>query len=357
VRTGRLVRRSLVYVLAVAGALWAVLLAQGVSEVRGGVEDRAAYVRCTDPPWPDEDEDDDGDAQNQAALDDVFGAANWDLFTFESGDTTPFTSGGYQVAFMEGSDNCAIEMADYIADNNAVIEAFVTAGGSLWQNSAPNEGVDFTLSFGATLDYDGGVDENVNVTWLDTAHPIFNGSFQPVAVDMTGDAYAHATIAGDSGTELQRGDDTAAPVLTEKREGAGLILYGGQTTTNFHDPQPEARNLRRNILEYLALAADAVPCAGQTATLVGTSGKDKLVGTPDKDVITGLGGKDNIKGLGGKDRLCGKGGKDKLKGGGGKDRLKGGSKADKLNGGGGRDKCAGGGGDDSASKCEVEKSI
>jgi Ca2+-binding RTX toxin-like protein len=351
VRTGGLVRRlSLVYVLAVAGALWAVLLAQGGSEVRAGVEGRAAYMRCTEPPW----ESQDGEAENQAALDDVFGPGGWDLFTFESGDTTPFTSGGYRVAFMEGSDDCAIEMADYIADHNAVIEAFVTAGGGVWQNSAPNEGDDFSLSFGATLDDGPGNDA---VTWLDTAHPIFNGSFQPVAVDMTGSSYAHATIAGDSGTELQRGDDTGTPVLTEKREGAGLILYGGQTTTNFHDPQPEADNLRRDILEYLALAADPVPCAGQTATLVGTPGKDKLVGTPDKDVITGLGGKDQLKGLGGNDRLCGKGGKDKLKGGSGKDRLKGGKKADKLNGGGGRDKCAGGGGDDSASKCEVEKSI
>jgi Ca2+-binding RTX toxin-like protein len=345
-------RWSFVYVLAVAGALWAVLLVQGASEVRGGAGAGAAYMRCTEPPWPDEDEEDDGDAQNQAALDAVFGSGGWDLFTFESGDTTPFTSGGHKVVFMEGSDDCAIEMAAYIADNNPVIEAFVTAGGSVWQNSAPNEGDDFPLSFGAILDH---LNDNEDVTWLDSTHPIFKGSFQPVAVDMTGDSYAHASIAGDSGTELQRGDDSATPVLTEKREGAGLILYSGQTTTNFHDPQPEARNLRRNILEYLRSQGNR--CAGRTATLVGTPGKDKLVGTPDKDVIAGLGGKDTIKGLGGKDRLCGKGGKDKLKGGGGKDTLKGGSKADKLNGGGGRDKCTGGGGDDSASKCEIEKSI
>jgi Ca2+-binding RTX toxin-like protein len=340
------------FVLAVAGALWAVLLAADVSEVRGGNvgEDRAAYMRCTEPPWGDE-----GEPENQAALDDVFGSGGWDLFTFESGATAAFTGGSYNVVFMEGSDDCAVEMADYIDDNNAVIEAFVTAGGSVWQNSAPNEGGDFTLSFGATLD-DG--PSNDAVTWLDTTHPIFNGSFQPVAVDMTGDSYGHATIAGDSGTELQRGDDSGTPVLTEKREGAGLILYGGQTTTNFHDPQPEAANLRRNILEYLREEAIGARCGGRAATLVGTPGKDKLVGTPEKDVIVGLGGKDRLKGKGKKDRLCGGGAKDKLAGGGANDLLKGGKKADKLNGGAGKnDKCVGGAGEDKARKCERERSI
>jgi dipeptidyl aminopeptidase/acylaminoacyl peptidase len=76
-----------------------------------------------------------------------------------------------------------------------------------------------------------------------------------------------------------------------------------------------------------------VKCAGKRATLVGTSGKDRLKGTSGKDVIAGLGGKDKLLGLGKKDRLCGGGGKDKLNGGGGKDY---------LNGGGGEDVCKGG---------------
>ena len=69
-------------------------------------------------------------------------------------------------------------------------------------------------------------------------------------------------------------------------------------------------------------------CGGQYATIVGSSGRDKLTGTRFPDVIAGLGGRDKISGLAGPDRLCGGKGPDKLIGGKGKD---------KLNGGKGRD--------------------
>jgi hypothetical protein len=40
-------------------------------------------------------------------------------------------------------------------------------------------------------------------------------------------------------------------VLSSKPFGAGLVLFGGMTTTNFHQPQPQATNLRQNILYFL----------------------------------------------------------------------------------------------------------
>lgn len=45
-------------------------------------------------------------------------------------------------------------------------------------------------------------------------------------------------------------------MLGEKTFGAGLVLLGGMTTDNWHSPDPEAANLRANIIAY---AADAVP--------------------------------------------------------------------------------------------------
>jgi Ca2+-binding RTX toxin-like protein len=52
------------------------------------------------------------------------------------------------------------------------------------------------------------------------------------------------------------------------------------------------------LLLLVALATPAVAgaasCAGETATIVGTSGNDRLRGTPGKDVIVGLGGQDVI---------------------------------------------------------------
>jgi hypothetical protein len=37
--------------------------------------------------------------------------------------------------------------------------------------------------------------------------------------------------------------------------GDGLVLFGGMTTDNFHSPQPQAQNLRANILDYLKTKA------------------------------------------------------------------------------------------------------
>ena len=83
-------------------------------------------------------------------------------------------------------------------------------------------------------------------------------------------------------------------------------------------------------------------CAGKKATIVGTSGKDKLKGTKKKDVVSAGKGKDTVRGLKGNDLICGGKGKDKLLGGPGKDKLLGQQGNDKLFGGPGKDKLKGG---------------
>ncbi|WP_133241203.1 calcium-binding protein [Nocardioides gansuensis] len=67
----------------------------------------------------------------------------------------------------------------------------------------------------------------------------------------------------------------------------------------------------------------AVLCKGEPATIVGTTGNDRLRGTAGKDVIVGLSGNDRIRALDGADLLCGGEGKDRLFGGDGDDRLHG----------------------------------
>lgn len=73
------------------------------------------------------------------------------------------------------------------------------------------------------------------------------------------------------------------------------------------------------------LAAAPPTCAGETATLVGTDGPDRLSGTPRRDVVVGLAGDDVIDGLAGPDLLCGGPGADRLLGGSGDDELLGGT--------------------------------
>ncbi|MGZ4488309.1 MAG: calcium-binding protein, partial [Nocardioides sp.] len=72
-------------------------------------------------------------------------------------------------------------------------------------------------------------------------------------------------------------------------------------------------------------ASAATPtCHGKVATIVGTSGNDRLVGTDHADVIVGLGGNDTLVGKRGDDTVCGGPGADRLLGGRGDDALYGG---------------------------------
>jgi sugar lactone lactonase YvrE len=81
------------------------------------------------------------------------------------------------------------------------------------------------------------------------------------------------------------------------------------------------------------LEVEPPKCDGRTATIVGTTAKDKIKGSRFGDVIATLGGMDNVKGGAGKDVICGGGARDK------------------LNGGAGRDRCNGQGGRDRERKC------
>ena len=92
--------------------------------------------------------------------------------------------------------------------------------------------------------------------------------------------------------------------------------------------------------------AQGVSCQGQPATIVGTTGDDRLVGTEGDDVIVGLGGADIIIGRGGADLICSGWGPDVVSGGDGADRIFAGPGKDELTGGPGNDHLAGGPGRD-----------
>ncbi|HEX3562296.1 MAG TPA: hypothetical protein VHU24_05610 [Solirubrobacterales bacterium] len=93
--------------------------------------------------------------------------------------------------------------------------------------------------------------------------------------------------------------------------------------------------------EPSGIAIEPPVCDGRPATIVGSTGRDKLRGSPFADVIVGLGGRDSIKGAKGNDLICGGRGKDRIAGGKGNDRLVGGAGDDSVTGGPGRDRCLG----------------
>jgi Ca2+-binding RTX toxin-like protein len=109
------------------------------------------------------------------------------------------------------------------------------------------------------------------------------------------------------------------------------------------------------LLPMSAPASARTPrCHGETATIIGTRGADRLVGTAGPDVIVGGDGDDVISGRGGKDVICGNVGADVLSGGPAADLLLGGDdgkgddvagtflEGDLLRGGPGKDVLDGG---------------
>ena len=200
--------------------------------------EKAAYVRSEagGAPW--------SQTTNEDAMDQAFGAGEWDDLRFETADLDSLFS-LYTFLFLEGSDDGADDMESFIAANQTALEAFVQGGGRVLINSAPNEGNG--MSFGFDVDM---VDvSNIgSVVAANPAHAIF--------VDSTafrGSSFAHAIVVGTNLTPILLKAGTADTlVLATKTVGRGRALFGAMTTDNFHAPQPEAHDLRINILRYAA---------------------------------------------------------------------------------------------------------
>lgn len=187
---------------------------------------------------------------NPDAMDAAFGVGEWTLAEFESLDPAAVFSSSTRFVFMDGSDSGASELADFLSDNLTTIENWVEAGGRLLLNAAPNGGGDIGFGFGgSTLAYDS---PSGSVDVVDTDHPAFLGPLTPTAATMTGSSYSHGHIIGsDFVNVLVNSSDPTNVVLCEKPWGAGWVMMGGMTTSNFHLPATEANNWRANLLTYL----------------------------------------------------------------------------------------------------------
>lgn len=210
----------------------------------------AAYIRGASQPW--------GESTNESAMDLAFGAGNWSNLTM-SGGVAPFLpAAGYKFIFLEGGDGTATELNNYLTANRTQIEAFVSAGGRLLLNSAPNQGGNIDFGFGGVmLTYPG---FSRSVVAANASHPVFLGPLGPVVTSYTGSSFGHAVVGPSINAIIigAPGDGAAGQtVLGEKTFGSGCVMLGGMTTDNFHAPQPDAHNLRANILSYGAAGCRA----------------------------------------------------------------------------------------------------
>lgn len=189
-------------------------------------------------------------ASNTEAMDAAFGPGEWTLGEFESVDVDAVFSETTQFVFIDGSDNGALELDAFLTLNITAIEEWVEAGGHLLLNAAPNEGTDMAFGFGGTILEYGEASGSVDV--VNTNHPAYLGPLTPMAATMTGSAYSHAHITGSGYSSLLvNSTDATNIVLCEKPWGAGWVMMGGMTTSNFHSPSPQADNWRANLLTYM----------------------------------------------------------------------------------------------------------
>ena len=179
----------------------------------------------------------------------VFGA-DWQTDFYETLNPAALFSPSTSFIFMEGSDNNADAMSAFLNANLTAMQDWVSSGGRLFLNAAPNEGGDINFGFGVTLNYDGDNFATSSAEAVNPAAPIFNGPSTPVGTSWTGDWFAHATIAGTGLNPLIENTDNGLIVLAETSFGQGHVLFGGMTLPHFHSPQIQSDNLLDNILSY-----------------------------------------------------------------------------------------------------------
>ena len=95
---------------------------------------------------------------NITEMDNVFGVGGWNSGYFTSVDPAVAFGPTSKFVFLEGGDDHAIELKNFLITNITTIENWVYNGGSLFLNAAPNEGGDINFGFdGTTLDFTPGV--------------------------------------------------------------------------------------------------------------------------------------------------------------------------------------------------------
>lgn len=189
---------------------------------------------------------------NDSAMSAVFGAANWSKSGYNIADFS-----GAKFVFLDGSDNNANELSSFIGGNQSFLENYVAGGGHLFINSAPNEGGTFSLGFGVTLNYDfAHQSTHSSVATINTAGVSAGLTYGDIATEYTGNFFSHATVTGPLTSLI---DGSAGSIFSVMDWGSGFVAFGGQTTTNFHDPVVDARGLLANELAYVASVPFVTP--------------------------------------------------------------------------------------------------
>ena len=204
---------------------------------------QSAYVRSVSgEPW--------GMTDNDVAMNRVFGTNGWQDLRYETVNPAVLFSPAMHFIYLEGGDFNANALNTFLTANLSAMQSWVSNGGSLFINAAPNEGGNINCGFGVTLNYNYPATRSDNGTAVARMNPIFNGPFTPVGTYWTGSSFSHATVSGAGLVPLIINTNNGSIILGEKAAGLGHVLFGGTTVPVYESPSPQAANLRANILAY-----------------------------------------------------------------------------------------------------------
>lgn len=186
-----------------------------------------------------------GNTTNDTALNTAFGAGNWNKYT----SFTLAALTGADFVFIDGSDSNAGVFASFVAANTAALESYVSGGGRLFLNDAPNTGpATASLGFGVTANWNGyaNASSTATVTAAGVAAGLTAGG---ITTSYNGSYFSHASVSGAGLSNLISG--TGGIIFGARQYGSGFVAFGGQTTTNFHTPSADAQRLLVNELLYV----------------------------------------------------------------------------------------------------------
>lgn len=181
---------------------------------------------------------------NETAMNTAFGANNWSK---SQGFSMAAFAADTEFLFLDGSDAQAGQFSSFLASNQAALTAYVTNGGTMILNSAPNQGGSFSMGFGATLNNSNAAG-TVYATQAGAASGIFNG----IATTYTGNSFTHAYVTGGAGYTSLLDDSSGHSAFGVQKVGNGTVGFGGMTLPYFHSPAADSRTLLANMLTYVA---------------------------------------------------------------------------------------------------------
>ncbi len=227
------------------------------------------YITSTNQPWNSQ--------SNINAMNATFGVNNWSQGSFTGVNVAAVFHPTTCLVFLDGGDNTANALNTFLIANIATIQNWVSNGGRLLLNAAPNQGGNMNFGFGGvTLNYATGPYSTPGMAAPGQSnHPVFTGSNTPCGILFTGNWFSHGHITGGGTSAIIQGTTNSSPftlvTLSELSWGSGLAIFGAMTTTNFHQPQPNSNNLLNNILSYLYICCPINAAASPTNICFGSS--------------------------------------------------------------------------------------